>query len=190
MDDTGPKERLIKTAIELFYKQGYDATSVNHIIEASATHKASFYRFFKSKEELGEEYLKLQGSTFNEGWLYLMAKTDSPQSFINTWVNLLKRQVRGGNFFGCPVAKFMSSSEKPNDSHTKAKEILARWIATLANYFEENKKSGKLPKKFNSQKKAERFLKLFQGNSQFYIMTGDTKYFDEMKQEMLDELEI
>ncbi len=174
MDDTGPKERLIKTAIELFYKQGYDATSVNHIIEASATHKASFYRYFKSKEELGEEYLKLQGNTFNEGWLYLMAKTDSPQSFINTWVNLLKRQVRGGNFFGCPVAKFMSSSEKPNDSHTNA----------------ENKKSGKLPKNFNSQKKAERFLKLFQGNSQFYIMTGDAKYFDEMKQEMLDELEV
>ena len=36
----------------------------------------------------------------------------------------------------------------------------------------------------------EQFLKLFQGNSQFYIMTGDIKYFDEMKQEMLDELEI
>jgi len=39
-------------------------------------------------------------------------------------------------------------------------------------------------------KKAERFLKLFQRNSQFYIMTGDTRYFYEMKQEMLDELEI
>ena len=50
-------------------------------------------------------------------------------------------------------------------------------------------KAGKLTKNFNSQKKAERFLKLFQGNSQFYIITGDAKYFDEMKQEMLDELE-
>lgn len=189
MEDTGPKERLIKTAIDLFYKQGYDATSVNHIIEASATHKASFYRYYKSKEELGEEYLTLQGNSFNEGWIYLMAKSDSPQSFVNTWVSLLKRQVRSGNFFGCPVAKFMSSSEKPNESHAKAKEILAKWIDTLANYFEENKKSGKLAKNFNSQKKAERFLKLFQGNSQFYIMTGDAKYFDEMKQEMLDELE-
>jgi hypothetical protein len=83
----------------------------------------------------------------------------------------------------------MSSSEKPNESHAKAKEILAKWIDTLANYFEENKKSSKLPRNFNSQKKAERFLKLFQGNSQFYIITGDAKYFDEMKQEMLDELE-
>jgi TetR/AcrR family transcriptional regulator, transcriptional repressor for nem operon len=189
MEDIRPKERLIKTAIDLFYKQGYDATSVNHIIEASATHKASFYRYFKSKEELGEEYLTLQGNNFNDGWAYLMAKADSPQSFVNTWVSLVKRQVKSGNFFGCPVAKFMSSSEKPSESHTRAKEILAKWIATLANYFEENKKLGKLVKNFNSQKKAERFLKLFQGNSQFYIMTGDAKYFDEMKQEMLDELE-
>ena len=115
MEETGPRERLVKTAIDLFYKQGYEATSVNHIIEASATHKASFYRYFKSKEELGEEYLNLQGKIFNEGWIYLMAKTDSPQGFVNTWVSLLKRQVRSGNFFGCPVAKFMSSSEKPNE---------------------------------------------------------------------------
>jgi AcrR family transcriptional regulator len=189
MEETGPRERLVKTAIDLFYKQGYEATSVNHIIEASATHKASFYRYYKSKEELGEEYLNLQGNTFNDGWIYLMAKSDSPQGFVNTWVSLVKRQIRSGNFFGCPVAKFMSSSEKPNESHAKAKEILAKWIDTLANYFEENKKSSKLPRNFNSQKKAERFLKLFQGNSQFYIITGDAKYFDEMKQEMLDELE-
>ena len=49
MDDTGPKERLIKTAIELFYKQGYDATSVNHIIEASSTHKL-LTNFLKDSE--------------------------------------------------------------------------------------------------------------------------------------------
>ena len=89
MEETGPRERLVKTAIDLFYKQGYEATSVNHIIEASATHKASFYRYFKSKEELGEEYLNLQGKIFNEGWIYLMAKTDSPQTILMK----IKKQV-------------------------------------------------------------------------------------------------
>ena len=39
-------------------------------------------------------------------------------------------------------------------------------------------------------KKAKTFLKIFQGNAQFYVMTGNVIYFDEMKQEMLEELNI
>lgn len=46
------KSIIIKAAWELFYEQGYDETTVDQIIEKSATSKGSFYHYFSSKDEL------------------------------------------------------------------------------------------------------------------------------------------
>ncbi len=82
LDGNSPKERLILTAIDLFYRQGYDATTVNQIIDASGTHKASFYRYFQGKEDLGAIYLDTQGNQFNEGLKVMMNKSESSKDFI------------------------------------------------------------------------------------------------------------
>jgi len=52
------KERLIATASDLFYKNGYNRTGINEILEKSGVAKASMYQHFRSKEEIGVEYLK------------------------------------------------------------------------------------------------------------------------------------
>lgn len=46
------KSIIIEAAWELFYEQGYDETTVDQIIEKSATSKGSFYHYFNSKDEL------------------------------------------------------------------------------------------------------------------------------------------
>ena len=60
--------RIISAAWELFYEQGYDDTTVEEIIERSATSKGSFYLYFDGKDALlsslsylfDEEYARLQ----------------------------------------------------------------------------------------------------------------------------------
>ena len=60
--------RIISAAWELFYEQGYDDTTVEEIIERSATSKGSFYHYFDGKDALlsslsylfDEEYARLQ----------------------------------------------------------------------------------------------------------------------------------
>lgn len=52
------RDRIIKTAGDLFYKNGYRATGINEIIEKSGIAKATFYAHFRSKEELCLVYLK------------------------------------------------------------------------------------------------------------------------------------
>lgn len=46
------KSKIVKAAWKLFYKQGYDNTTVDEIIEASGTSKGSFYHYFKGKDSL------------------------------------------------------------------------------------------------------------------------------------------
>ena len=50
--------RIIRTAADLFHKQGARATSPDEIIEASRTGKGQFYHYFKSKEGLIHEVLQ------------------------------------------------------------------------------------------------------------------------------------
>ena len=46
------KSRIVKAAWNLFYKNGYDNTTVEDIITASKTSKGTFYHYFKGKEAL------------------------------------------------------------------------------------------------------------------------------------------
>ncbi len=49
---------IVKTAGSLFYKNGYNATGVNEIIEKAGIAKATLYNHFKSKEDICIAYLK------------------------------------------------------------------------------------------------------------------------------------
>ncbi len=46
------KSRIVRAAWNLFYKNGYDNTTVEDIITASKTSKGTFYHYFKGKEAL------------------------------------------------------------------------------------------------------------------------------------------
>jgi len=53
-----PRDRLIAAASELFYATGLRAVSVDKVIEAAGTTKVTFYRHFKSKDDLVVAYLQ------------------------------------------------------------------------------------------------------------------------------------
>src|SRR5438045_2759660 len=52
------RQRILKTAQDLFYRQGYRATGINEIIAKSGVAKATFYAHFPSKSDLALAYVK------------------------------------------------------------------------------------------------------------------------------------
>ena len=46
------KGEIVTAAWKLFYEQGYDETTIDDIIEASATSKGSFYHYFEGKDDV------------------------------------------------------------------------------------------------------------------------------------------
>lgn len=46
------KDKIVKAAWTLFYKNGYDETTVEDIIKLSKTSKGTFYHYFKGKDAL------------------------------------------------------------------------------------------------------------------------------------------
>ncbi len=53
-----PRERILETAAELFFYQGYRATGINEVIAKSGVAKATFYNHFPTKEDLCLAYLQ------------------------------------------------------------------------------------------------------------------------------------
>ncbi len=74
MPDT--KKRIITAAWELFYKQGYENTTVDEIIERSATSKGTFYHYFKAKDAL----LNTLSDVFDQRYMELYPKDDPDMS--------------------------------------------------------------------------------------------------------------
>jgi AcrR family transcriptional regulator len=52
------RDRILSTASELFYRHGIRRVAVDAIAAEAGSNKMSFYRHFRSKEELAAEYLR------------------------------------------------------------------------------------------------------------------------------------
>ncbi len=66
------KGRIIQAAWQLFYRQGYDDTTVEEIIDASGTSRGSFYHYFEGKDAL----LSTVSVLFDEKYEELMETMD------------------------------------------------------------------------------------------------------------------
>lgn len=54
----GPRERILLTAHDLFYRDGIRATGIDRVIAESGVAKVTFYRYFPSKNDLICEFLE------------------------------------------------------------------------------------------------------------------------------------
>ena len=61
------RDRIFRTACDLFYRHGIRAVGVDTIASEAGTNKMSFYRSFASKDELVAQYLREQ---MREGWAW------------------------------------------------------------------------------------------------------------------------
>ena len=64
--------KIIDAAWKLFYRQGYDDTTVEEISEESGTSRGSFYHYFQGKDEL----LSTLADVFDQKYQALMATID------------------------------------------------------------------------------------------------------------------
>ena len=62
------RERILRTASELFYREGTRAVGVDLIVERAGVAKTSLYRHFGTKDDLIEAFLLLEDDDFWQHW--------------------------------------------------------------------------------------------------------------------------
>lgn len=115
------REKIIKTAAELFYRNGYNSTGINEIIHESGIAKATLYNHFKSKEELCLHYLKHMNREFLDNIKEFCYSRPNNKSRILSIFDFLEQFFNDKEFNGCWCIKTVS--EIPKDDKKIRKEI-------------------------------------------------------------------
>lgn len=131
---SSPKERIISTTFELFAKQGYNSTGINQIISEANVARASFYQYFKSKEDLCVEFLNVRHEYwFNELHDFTSKQKDIKSKIIASFDFLIYMNQKE-DFRGCSFLNILS--EIPADN-LKILNVIQGHKTDLRNYFSE-----------------------------------------------------
>jgi AcrR family transcriptional regulator len=100
------RDRLFSAAIELFYRNGIRAVSVDAIAEEAGTTKVTFYRVFESKDDLIVQVLTEQSKRFWEWWDAIVAEhPGQPRKQIEELIERFQTEIIGDEACrGCAVA--------------------------------------------------------------------------------------
>lgn len=119
---TRPRQRILATARDLFYRDGIRAVGVETIAAEAGTNKMTLYRNFGSKEELIAEYLRGEVTEVEAHWDGLVARyADEPKALILAWLKDMGALMTRPESRGCPMVN--AAVELPDPDHPGRKVI-------------------------------------------------------------------
>jgi AcrR family transcriptional regulator len=125
------RARLVEAATELFYAQGLRAVSVDKVIERAGTTKVTFYRHFKSKDELVVEYLDGVSALEREGIGAAIAQGDGDVGAVLRLISeTLGAMACRPGFRGCPFINAAAEHPDADSPVRRAVDAHRTWCRT------------------------------------------------------------
>ena len=105
-----PRKRILEVVDRLFYAEGVRATGTEKIMSIAEVAKATFYRYFESKDALVLAYLENRDRAL---WDYLSDPT--PPRNLREALTKFEQYANGPEVIGCPFLRI--ASEYPDTAH-------------------------------------------------------------------------
>ncbi|MCL8535334.1 TetR/AcrR family transcriptional regulator [Chryseobacterium gallinarum] len=173
------KERILRVASELFYKQGYNSTGINQIITEADIAIGSLYNHFPSKNDLLQAYLIREEQHWFEGFENSVVNSSGPREKIFSLIEYRKKLQRSSDFSGCHFIKIISELGESNPAIAgfvkKHKEKQKELIFTLV------KEYGELKENFDPALITENIFLLMEGAVVTSTITRKNDSFDQIK---------
>lgn len=128
------RERILETAAELFYAEGIRAIGVDTIIARARVAKASFYKYFPSKDDLVVAFLKRRGVQWRE-LLQRAVERQSPDPAGRPLAvfDVLAQRFAKPEFRGCAfINSMIEIADRRHAAHAAADEHKRAVTAYLA----------------------------------------------------------
>jgi len=98
------KDKIIEVATDLFYRQGYNATGIQQIIDAAGVSKGAFYTHFKTKEDLGLEYMRFRHSAEIGELKKMLSGIKDPYKKYYEFNSAMREWMKASEYRGCAFA--------------------------------------------------------------------------------------
>ena len=116
------KERIIHSAMYLFWERGYNATGMADLLKLSNANSGSFYYFFDSKEALLDEVLDLYLNSLEDIIVKpVFERRNDPIDRIFGILAGYREKIIQTNFsYGCPLGRLALEID-PNNKNARTK---------------------------------------------------------------------
>jgi AcrR family transcriptional regulator len=127
------RERILRAAMDLFRKHGFNNTSLARILKAAKITKGGFYFHFKSKEELGFAVLERAKNFWMVNVIAALEHEPDTRAQIRKMVELMTQMHRGDIFHGCGLLAVLTAEMLEADSEMgeRIKDIFYEWKKSL-----------------------------------------------------------
>lgn len=156
--------RIIRTAADLFHKQGARATSPDEIIEASRTGKGQFYHYFRSKEGLIHEVLETYLKDIKTGASQVNYEINSWRDLQKWFLAQVELQRNYSMTRGCPFGTLGNEVTENDELVRQDLSLIFEVVKNkLAAFFLREKAKGRLVKRAKAERMADFCIAAVQG---------------------------
>ena len=137
MSDPGPakvstRERIVEAATELFYAQGLRAVSADKIIERVGITKVTFYRHFRTKDDLIVAYLERQAERERADVAATLARAGGdPDQALSLFAEDVGTASCAPGFRGCPFINAAAEYADPDHPVRQTVDAHRRWFKAV-----------------------------------------------------------
>lgn len=142
----GSRVKILETAKELFYRNGYLASSVDDIIAQARVSKSNFYYHFKSKEDLGLEVLRNRCLEFHEGIECSLLNDElRPLDRLGRFFALVAETREAKTSGGCPFGNLVAEMSEHSERFRKQlSDMFGSLAGAIAEVVEDGQKRGEI----------------------------------------------
>ena len=185
------RERLLKTAFQLFHEQGFNATGVATILREAGVNPGSLYHFFESKDELLLHVLE-----FAIGYLSPAVmdpaeeRTTDPIRRVFALLDQYRAGMeRRGCKMGCPIGNL---ALEVSDGNAKARALIHRnfenWVGRVEGWLQAA--GDRLPAGVDRRRLARFVLTVMEGGLMQSRAAGNLEPFDEAVQTLREHFDL
>jgi TetR/AcrR family transcriptional repressor of nem operon len=187
----GTKARIVGKAMDLFWRQGYEATGVAQIQAEAGVLPGSFYFFFKSKEALLlavlDRYMEILHSALRDP---VVRKTRDPLERVFTLLDFYRKQIKESRFeLGCPIGNLaLELGNRSADARQKLNALFDTWRAMVEAFFVEAQE--RFPEGTDFKALSTFVLTTMEGGIMLARANQDVRQFDRAVKQLRNYLEL
>lgn len=109
------RNRLLTTAAGIFYREGIHAVGVDRLVSEAGVTRATFYRHFRSKDDLVLAYIELEDQSLRELFAAGASNAATASDAVEIILNGIALDVEQHHTRGCPFIN--AAAEFPDPRH-------------------------------------------------------------------------
>jgi AcrR family transcriptional regulator len=112
------RDRLLATAVDLFYRNGFGAVGIDRVIATAGVTKTTFYKHFEGKDDLMVAAVQRRDEWESEAWARAVRKLagdDSPAAQLLAMLDVMDLWFNDPEFHGCMFMNTAAEFPNPHD---------------------------------------------------------------------------